>query len=452
MLAEHKDLALATMPLGGGTSPAILRGRISGLVEKRHLVLKRRMMDRARTAGRELIDVGTDASYPWFDDYPPTRAALAALQAAAPSCRMYPSSYGTQQLRQEVVALLRRQFGVDLDLNLEVMISTGASQVFDALSRSYVGRYLLIPDLALSTVTSIGAGNGVEVVRVPLDESHRIELDALETLVSSIKPWSVRFLYLNSPTNPSGALYRPEHLAHIVEIARRHQILVLHDHDSWYTTHCGHRSANILEIPGALDVAVTVLSVSKELGLPGLRVGAVAGKRDVINNLRIHNSEFCVMIPEPCQAAAAAALRAFVEDDDRARLQRRIGVALELAIEGWQRLGWPATAILRPEAGYKFLFAPPPAFIEVDEGGDPSGVELFDFLVARDAAVKLSTARSFNPQQRSWMRMILMQDEERLGELFERLHTTGIHYDMAVPDGLGSDYMEVIGGCDLWDL
>jgi hypothetical protein len=79
-------------------------------------------------------------------------------------------------------------------------------------------------------------------------------------------------------------------------------------------------------------------------------------------------------------------------------------------------------------------------------------VELFDFLIARDAAAKLSTVRSFNPDHAGWMRMILMQEAAVMAEFFERIDDIGIHYRMRPSSGLADEFHEVIGQCDLWEL
>ncbi|MFP3963534.1 pyridoxal phosphate-dependent aminotransferase [Actinomadura fulvescens] len=430
-------------------SPHLTRGRSAGLTESRHLVLKRLMASRARTRGREFLDAGTDSTYPFFDGYGPTESALDAMTASAAAARNYPSSFGLLELREAMAGLLARQFGVEVDHRTELMITNGASQAFDALSRSYAGEYVLLPELALSTVESISVGNGAAPVRVPLGPDHRLDPAALEETIDRLGEHRLRFLYLNSPANPTGVVYGRGELSRIVQIARAHRVLVIHDHDSWFTTHQGHRSVSILEIPGAQEIAVAVLSLSKELGLPGLRVGAVAGCAEVVNTLRVHNSLFSVMIPEFCQRAASEALRRFRPDAARERLQKEIGSSLRVALQGLRELGWPEQAVLPPSAGYKFLFRPPPSFSFT---GDPSGVELFDFLLARDASVKLSTSRSFNHEDQGWMRIILMQTEQRMKELFSRLHEIGVSYTMPMPAGLVDDYRTVMSGHDLSNL
>jgi aspartate/methionine/tyrosine aminotransferase len=437
--------------LGGGLNRNIVAGRLAGMIEKRHLVLKRWFLEHAKQHGRSFIDLGTDYAYPFYDEFRPTQLALHAIAERVASARHYPSSYGTLAAREEFVAFMRRRFGVVCDPHRDVMVSTGASQIFDAVSRTYAGDVVLVPELALSTVTSIASGNGGRIVRIPYDASFEPDLKALDELIADIGPDNIRFVYVNSPTNPTGTVLSRRYLTDLVALARRHHVLVVHDHDSWYTVHTGEPSVNILEIPGAAEVAITVLSVSKELGLPGIRVGFVAGNPDVINDLRIHNSEFCVMIPEFCQAAAVAALQASVDDDVREEVQQRIAGALDVAVRGWRRLGWPAEAIWYPKAGYKFLVRPPEQFARLRHD-DVTGVELFDFLIGRDAAAKLSTSRSFNPEWTGWMRMIVMQEADVMDDFFQRIDDIGVHYRMRPPPDLGDEFQALIAQCDLWDL
>lgn len=439
---------------GGGVNPHLIAGRTAGLVEKRHLVLKRRFAARAAAQDRSLIDLGTDYCYPFFDEFGPTRAAMTALAEAKADTRHYPSSYGTESLRDAFAGFLQRWFGVVADSNTQLMVSTGASQVFDALTRTYAGRTVIVPDLTLSTVTSVAAGNGAQIVRVGLDEEFRPDLAALDAALHAARPGGVRMVYLNSPQNPSGAVLGLDHLARIVALAREHQVLLVHDHDSWCTRHTGERAPNILQVPGAFDVAITVLSISKELGLPGVRVGLIAGNPQVVNDLRVHNSEFCVMIPQFAQAAAQAALDA-ADPDPRLwePVHARIRAALDAATAGWRSLGWPASAVRAPAAGYKLLFRPPPMFApQTTPPAELSGAELFDLLVARDAAVKLSTVRSFNPDRADWMRMILMQDAPVISEAFDRMARIGVRYGMPVPAHLATEARNEIADLDLWDL
>lgn len=445
--------------LGGGIRPQILRGRSAGLVEKRHLVLRRVFAEQAQALwGRPLIDVGTDYGYPFFDGYSPTAAALAAIGEHAGSARHYPSSYGTAQLRAAFAEFMAAQFSVRLDAEGEVMVSTGASQVFDALSRTLGGDIVVVPQLTLSTVTSIAVGNGATIVRLGDDAAGNPDLGHLRQILQRCGARRIRFVYINSPANPTGRVLDSAYLEQLVELAGEFGVLVVHDHDSWATLHSGRPAPSILQIPGAEKVAVTIVSLSKELGLPGIRVGLVAGNRWAVNALRIHNSEFCVMVPEFCQAAAAAALATYTDqartaDPARELVQSQVSASLRVALAGWRELGWPAEALYPPQAGFKFLLDAPSGFgCDAAAEDGISGVELFDFLAVRDAGVKLSTSRSFNPDITDRLRMIIMQPPGVLNALFEALAGAGVHYRMGVPQGLDEQYRQAITDLDLTNL
>jgi aspartate/methionine/tyrosine aminotransferase len=323
--------------LGGGIQDRIVAGRLVGEVEKRHLVLKRWFTEELAAIGKPLIDVGTDYGYPFFEEYPPTLAAIAAIGQSAGSARSYPSSYGTSDLRAAFAAFMRHRFAVTLDTDAQVMVSTGASQTFDALSRSLSGRFVVAPRLTLSTVTSIAAGNGAEILRVGDDPAGNPNLADLRQILRTVGAREVRFVYLNSPANPTGHVIDRAYLRQAVDLAREFGVLLVHDHDSWCTTHYGGQAPSILQIRGATDVAVTIVSLSKELGLPGVRVGLIAGNEWAVNALRMHNSEFCVMVPEFCQAAATAALTSYIHTTHtnpaaRERVQEQITDSLRLAL------------------------------------------------------------------------------------------------------------------------
>ena len=428
--------------LGGTVSAKLLCGEKESTIEKMHLIIARVLRQRADEKQVEFIDMGTDYSYPFYETYKPTQDALRAFSENTSTAIHYPSSFGLQSLRQTFRTFMLSRFGVSLDQN-EVMINTGASQAFDALSRAFDGRYVLLPSLALPTVGVIAAGNGAELLRMPLDEANgMIELNLAQLEIDKLPANSVRYLYLNSPVNPTGQVASLGNLQRIVEFAKRNSILVVHDMDSWYTQHSASgRLHNILEVSGAADCSITVLSVSKEFGLPGLRVGLIAGNKKVINVIRMHNSTFAVMIPEASQLAVQAALESFHPDNGKQDINAEVATVLQRTVEGWKSLGWPVESIYPPRGGFKYLVSTPPG---VRSQGSIPGVELLDFYIASRANVKLSTSRSFNPKEDRFLRMVLMQKPGKVDEVFERLRSAGVHYDMTLPESLAHEYKEFL--------
>jgi aspartate/methionine/tyrosine aminotransferase len=429
--------------LGGGISPNLIQGEKTGKIERYHLVANRILGWEAAEKGIQLIDMGTDYSYPFYNDYEPTQKALQALGDYAKEALHYPSSYGLISLRSSFQNFMEIQFNIKLDLHQEIMITTGASQVFDAISRSFAGTYVLVPEFTLSTVAIIASGNGAEIVRLPIGDCGFVELAKAEEIINSLPSKSIRFLYLNSPCNPTGKVASREYLHELVQLALKHSILILHDMDSWYTTHnCDTDLVNILEIPKAKDCSLTVLSLSKEFGLPGLRIGLVAGNDDVIDTIRMHNSTFSVMIPEMCQYAAKAALDDFHANRQKPDINEYVSYLTQKSIKGWRDLGWTPEAINSPDGGFKYLISVPPHLREQDGF---TAVELFDYYVLSRAYVKLSTIRSFNPDHDGYIRLIMMQNEELLDEAFRRMKEIGVDYhSMKLPDSLGKEYAELI--------
>ena len=425
--------------LGGGLSPDLRRGEEASRIEKRHLVINRVLREMAQSKGIEHLDMGTDYSYPFYHDFTPTREALESLKHHTADALHYPSSYGLKGLRHAFQEFLRRRFFIELDPDREIMINTGASQAFDALSRSFRGRYVLIPSLCLPTVSVIATGNGAQILRLPVDNANGlIDLVAAQRQVDELQDATIRFLYLNSPANPTGRVASLDYLRQVVDFAMRNGIVVVHDMDSWFTQHvAGTRLHNILEIEGSRDCCVSVFSLSKEFGLSGIRVGLIAGNRDVINAIRVHNSIFAVMIPEICQHAAEAALRSLDANDGKLKINEYVTHIMRKTVEGWKSLGWPAEQVQQPEGGFKYLVSVPP---QIRPQGRHCAAELFDYYVASRAYVKLSTSRSFDPNNERFIRMIVMQNEKQVDEVFARLKAAGVNYGMDLPAGLDSEY------------
>jgi aspartate/methionine/tyrosine aminotransferase len=166
-------------------------------------------------------------------------------------------------------------------------------------------------------------------------------------------------------------------------------------------------------------------------------VGLIAGNEKVINVIRIHNSTFAVMIPEICQLAAQAALESFGQGDGKEDINAYVTTVLQRTTEGWRNLGWPEEDIHPPSGGFKYLTPTPPG---IRPQGSFSGAELLDFYIASRANVKLSTSRSFNPMDDRFLRMVLMQNTCEVDEVFRRLRSVGVSYDMTLPEGLAQEY------------
>ena len=118
---------------------------------------------------------------------------------------------------------------------------------------------------------------------VPMDAANRWQLD-LESIPAAVLARS-RVLIANYPNNPTGAVATLDDLAVLVEFARRHDLVLLHDLAYSELTFDGYVPPSVFQVPGANAVAVEFHSCSKSFNMAGMRVGFVVGRADALDAL-----------------------------------------------------------------------------------------------------------------------------------------------------------------------
>src|SRR5205085_6611750 len=149
---------------------------------------------------------------------------------------------------------------------------------------------------------------GAEPVRLPLEpelgfapDLEAIPPDALER---------ARIMFVNYPNNPTGAIVPEGLFERIVELARAHEILIVHDNAYSETTYDGYVAPSFLQTPGAKDVGVEVFSLSKGYNMAGWRCAAIVGNADAVAHYWRLKSNIDSGLFEAVQLAGAAALGA----------------------------------------------------------------------------------------------------------------------------------------------
>ena len=129
-----------------------------------------------------------------------------------------------------------------------------------------------------------------------------------------------RLLFLNYPNNPTGAVVPEGFFERVVELAREHEVLVVHDNAYSETTYDGYVAPSFLATPGAKEVGVEVFSLSKGFNMTGWRCAAVLGNADAIASYWRLKTNVDSGLFEAVQLAGAAALtgpRGPIERDER---------------------------------------------------------------------------------------------------------------------------------------
>lgn len=258
-----------------------------------------------KRAGRPVIVLG--AGEPDFDTPEPIRAA--AARAMERGDTRYTVLDGSPAMKAAVQFKFKRDNGLDFALN-EISVGAGAKQViFNALMASLnPGDEVILPAPYWTSYADIVQICGGVPVSVPCSEAHGFRLDAAH-LQAAITP-RTRWLFLNSPSNPSGAAYSAAQLAPLCEVLLSNpQVWVLADDIYEHILYDGLAFATPAAVePRLRERTLTVNGVSKAYAMTGWRVGYGAGPRALIAAMAVVQSQSTSCPSSVSQAAAIEAL------------------------------------------------------------------------------------------------------------------------------------------------
>ncbi|MDE2560818.1 MAG: pyridoxal phosphate-dependent aminotransferase [Sphingomonadales bacterium] len=266
------------------------------------------MTDRAialRAAGRDIISLSVGEP----DFATPAHVIAAARAALDAGETRYTPVPGTLALRDAAALHFARDLGIEVPASQTIVTAGGKQAIFEALLATIdPGDEVIIPAPWWVSYPEIVrfAGGVVVKVRTDAGAGFRMSADQLDGAITSRTRW----LLLNSPGNPTGAVYSATELEALAEVLRRQpQILVLSD-DIYsplrYTP--GAHATLAAQCPDLADRILTISGVSKSHAMTGFRIGLAAGPEWLIKamgRLQSHNSGNPASIS---QAAAVAAL------------------------------------------------------------------------------------------------------------------------------------------------
>lgn len=259
----------------------------------------------ARAAGHQFRDLGIGSP-----DQPTPAAIVEALREAAGDgvSNGYPPFRGSSRLLTAATNFMAARFGVELDPNREAVVLAGSKEGIAELLAALCGPgdVVLAPALSYPVYVRAPLMHGARVHMVPMapDRDWQLDLASIPADVLS----RARVLIANYPNNPTGAVTTIEELASMVEFCRQHNLVLLHDLAYSELTFDGHVAPSVLQVPGAIDVAVEFHSCSKTFNMAGMRVGFVVGRAEVLDALLAYRSNVGYGVSMPIQHAAAFAL------------------------------------------------------------------------------------------------------------------------------------------------
>ncbi len=331
---------------------------------------------------------------------PPPDAVLAAM-ASSGTERGYPTSPGSPAFRAAASGWLRRRFGVEVDPDGELAACVGTKE-FVATTAQFLRLRrpdrdtVLYPAVSYPTYAMGATLAGARAVPVPELATGGPDLDAVD-------PDDVAralLLWVNSPSNPTGAL---SDLAGAAAWGRERDLPVFSDECYAEFTWDGP-PRSILET--GCEGVVAVHSLSKRSNLAGVRAGFYAGDADLVTYLLDVRRHAGLMVPGPVQAGAVVA---FDDDTHVERQRERYRERLAFMAGVLAGAGLPVDT---PAGGF-YLWVPVP-------GRFADGWALCDWL-ADEGGLLVSPGELYGPDGAGHVRVAVVHPMERLELVAERL-------------------------------
>ncbi len=356
----------------------------------------------ARRRGEDVIDLGMGNP-----DLATPRHVVDKICDAArnPRNHRYSSSRGVPNLRAGICEWYQRGFGVELDPESEALAVIGSKEGLShfVLMTIGPGDVVLVPDptYPIHQYSVIIAGGDLCLVPLTPDSDF---LANLEQAMQRTWP-KPKMLMISFPHNPTTQVVDRPLLERVVQFARENDLLLIHDFAYAEICFDGYKAPSILEVPGARDVAIEFVSLSKSHSMAGWRVGFAVGNRHMIHALARIKSYLDYGIPTPIQVGAIRALRGpqdCVAEAVATYRQRR-----DLLIEGLAKPGDGAWKI-EPPLATMFVWA------QIPEPFRSLGSLEFSKRLLTEAQVAVSPGVGFGEGGEGWVRFALVENHHRV--------------------------------------
>ncbi len=370
--------------------------------------LKNMIHDR-RQAGADVIDMNMGNP----TDAPPDAVVDKIREAVLdPRNSRYSVSAGVYNLRRDMARKYERRWGVELDPETEVIATIGSKEGFSHMCLALLGPgdIAVVADPAFQIHTYAVVLAGASTVSVPLGNDEAF-LDRIESVLAHLTP-KPKVVILNYPHNPTTMTVEPDFFDRVVELAARHQVMILHDFAYGETCFDDYKAPSYLQAPGAKEYGVEFTTLSKPYSMAGWRIGFCCGHPQMIKALATIKGYYDYGIFQAVQIAAIIAMREgdkFVQQQAKVYEQRR-----DVLVRGLQRLGWEVDS---PRATM-FVWAKVSAEHLAPYKGSTNE---FCLAMVDQADVAMTPGAAFGELGEGYVRMALVENEQRIRQALRQL-------------------------------
>ena len=355
----------------------------------------------ARRSGQDIIDLGMGNP----DLGTPQHIVDKLIEAVQkPHNHRYSASMGITKLRLAISKWYRRRFGVEIDPDREAIVTIGVKEGMSHLVLVTIrpGDVIFTPNptYPIHPYSAIIAGGDVRGIPVGPEN------DFFENLLEATKQtWpKPKVLILSYPHNPTTEVVDLEFFEKVVDYAKEHGILVIHDFAYADLVFDGYQAPSFLQAKGAKDVGVEFFSLSKSYSMAGWRVGFCVGNQETIAALARIKSYLDYGVFQPIQIASIIALNG--PEDCVADIRNVYKERRDALISGLDRVGWEIPA----PKGTMFVWGKIP-----DKYQHMGSVEFSKFLI-NEAEVAVSPGLGFGEYGDKYVRFALIENPMRINQ------------------------------------
>ncbi|MBQ8168409.1 LL-diaminopimelate aminotransferase [bacterium] len=369
-----------------------------------------RKVSEAKAQGKDVISLGIGDP-----DTPTLQPIVEAMHCAIdnPKNHDYPPYNGTAEFRKAACDWMKKRFDVDLNPDTEMLCNIGSKEAIAHVFFAFVdeGDYTLVPDPGYPVYKNATIFAGGTPYSMPLLEENGY-LPDLDKIPEEIAKKS-KLMFLNYPNNPTGAVATKEFYKKAVDFCQKYDILLCSDMAYSEMTYDGYKAPSVLEVEGAMDVALEFYSHSKSYNMTGWRVGFVCGNKDAVKALgtiknNIDSGTF--------KAIQEAAIKAFeVEDSYVETLNKMYQERRDVMEAGLRELGWD----IKPSKATFYIWIPVPK-------GYTS--EQFATKMLEDAAIVVPPGNGYGEHGEGYIRIALTKDVDTIKKCLNRMKECNLRY------------------------
>ncbi|TSB45826.1 pyridoxal phosphate-dependent aminotransferase [Alkalicoccobacillus porphyridii] len=341
-------------------------------------------------------------------DQPTPEHIVEKLKEASsnPLYHKYPPFSGYDFLKEAVAEYYWREFQVKIDPKTEVAVLSGTKTGLVEISQCLLnsGDTAMVPDPGYPDYWSGIALADAKMYTMPLVEEHGFHPQYQDIPDETLE--QAKLMFLNYPNNPTGATADVELFTKTIALAKKHEIAVVHDFAYGAIGFDAQSPISFLETPGAKDVGIEMMTLSKTYNMAGWRIGFAVGNSQMIEAINLIQDHYYCSIFGGLQEAAAYALTA-----DQSSVKELVATyesRRNVLIEEAAKIGWKVDA---PAGSFFAWFPVPEGFTS----------EAFADQLLYEARVVVAPGNGFGEYGEGFVRLGLLCSEEELKEAIQRI-------------------------------